>query len=257
MKLGVRARLSALAWEMWLPIVIVIACLLFTADSKSFYFPSFAKIFERTGEVWFFDGIVENVVPSLARILAGFAIALVVGIAGGIVLGLLPRFEQAVRPILEFLRATPGVALLPIAIIFLGIGDTMKIFLIALAGMWPILLNTIDGVRSVEPVLLRMASSYRLPMKTRIRFIYVPHAAPQIFAGARLALTIATVVMVVTEMIGSPGGIGYFILDSQRSFNILNMWSGIVMLGVLGYLLNFGARLVEGRVLDWHNKKNA
>ncbi|HLS76950.1 MAG TPA: ABC transporter permease [Nocardia sp.] len=257
MRLGIRTRLSALAWEMWLPVVVVIACLVVTADSTSFYFPSFAEIFERTGELWFFDGIVENVVPSLLRILIGFAIALVVGIVGGIVLGLLPRFEQAVRPILEFLRATPGVALMPIAIIFLGIGDTMKIFLIALASMWPILLNTIDGVRSVEPVLLRMAASYRLPMKTRIRYIYVPNAAPQIFAGARLALTIATVVMVVTEMIGSPGGIGYFILDSQRSFNILNMWSGIVVLGVLGYLLNFGARLVEGRVLDWHNKKNA
>jgi len=250
-------RLTALAWEIWLPILVVVVCLLVSAGSTSFYFPPLAEILERVREVWFFDGIVENMVPSLIRILAGFGIALVVGVVGGIVLGLLPRFEETVRPILEFLRAMPGIALLPIAIIFLGIGDTMKIFLIALASMWPILLNTIDGVRSVEPLLLRMARSYRLPLKTRIRFIYVPHAAPQIFAGARLALTIATVVMVVTEMIGSPGGIGYFILDSQRSFNILNMWSGIVMLGVLGYLLNFGARLVEARVLDWHNKKNA
>lgn len=250
-------RLSALAWEIWLPIVVVVLWLALSAGSSSFYFPSLAKILDQAGAVWFFDGIVENLLPSLFRILVGFGLALVIGVVGGILLGLLPRFEETIRPILEFLRSTPGVALLPIATIFLGIGDTMKIFLIALASMWPILLNTIDGVRSVEPVLLRMSRSYKLPLRERIRFIYVPNAAPQIFAGARLALTIATVVMVVTEMIGSPGGIGYFILDSQRSFNVLNMWTGIVMLGVLGYLLNFVFRLVESQVLDWHNKKNA
>ena len=142
--------------------------------------------------------------PSLARILVGFGLAAVIGVIGGILLGLLPRFEEAVRPLLEFLRSTPGVALLPIAIMFLGIGDGMKVFMIALASMWPILLNTIDGVRSVEPVLLRVARSYRLTLADRIRFIYIPNAAPQIFAGARLSLAIAAVVMVVTEMIGIP-----------------------------------------------------
>ena len=90
-----------------------------------------------------------------------------------------------------------------------------------------------------------MARSYRLTLADRIRFIYIPNAAPQIFAGARVSLAIAAVVMVVTEMIGSPGGIGYFILDSQRTFKILNMWSGIVMLGVLGLPPQF--RIPAGR----------
>ena len=250
-------RLTSLAWEIWLPFVLIVLWLVLSAGSKSFYFPPLAKILDAVNRLWFFDGIVENLVPSLFRILTGFGVALLVGVIGGIVLGLLPRFEEAIRPLLEFLRSTPGGARLPIALIFLGIGDGMKVVMIALASMWPILLNTIDGVRSVEPVLLRMASSYRLPLRDRIRFIYVPNAAPQIFSGARVALAIAAVVMVVTEMVGSPGGIGYFILDSQRTFKVLNMWSGIVMLGVLGYLLNFGFRLVEARVLDWHNKKNA
>lgn len=250
-------RFRALAWEIWLPLLLLLAWLVLSAGSTSFYFPPLADILARTGELWFFDGIVENLLPSLGRILAGFGLALLVGVGAGLLLGLLPRFESAVRPLLEFLRATPGVALLPIAIIFLGIGDGMKVFMIALACMWPILLNTVDGVRSVEPVLLRAARSYRIPLKDRIRFIYVPNAAPQIFAGARVSLAIATVVMVVTEMIGSPGGIGYFILDSQRTFNLLNMWSGIVVLGVLGYVLNLVFRLVEAWVLDWHNKKNA
>src|SRR5690606_6691525 len=124
-----------------------------------------------------------NLLPSLGRILGGLAFAVLVGVGGGIILGLLPRFEESIRPILEFLRATPGVALLPIAIIFLGLDDNMKIFMIALASMWPILLNAIDGVRSVEPVLLRVAESYRFTVMDRIRFIYLPNAAPQIFSG--------------------------------------------------------------------------
>lgn len=250
-------RLKALAWESWLPIILLVLWFALSSGSASFYFPSLGSILERVGEVWFFDGIRDNLVPSLLRVLAGLGIALVVGVAGGVVLGLLPRFEDSIRPLLEFLRSTPGVALLPITVLFLGIEDEMKVFMIALASMWPILLNTIDGVRSVEPVLLRMASSYRLSVPYRIRYIYIPHSAPQIFAGARLSLAIAAVVMVVTEMIGSPGGIGYFILDSQRTFNMLNMWSGIVMLGLLGYLLNLGFRLVEARVLRWHIKRNA
>ena len=250
-------RLKSFAWEIWLPIVLIGAWLILSAGSRSFYFPALSSILQRVQEVWFFNGIVENMLPSLIRILAGFGLGLLVGVVAGTMLGLLPRIEGAIRPLLEFLRSTPGVALLPIAVIFLGIGDGMKIFMIALASMWPILLNTIDGVRSVEPVLLQVARSYRLTLADRVRFIYIPNAAPQIFAGARVSLAIAAVVMVVTEMIGSPGGIGYFILDSQRTFKMLDMWSGIVMLGVLGFLLNLGFRLVEAHVLAWHHKKNA
>lgn len=250
-------RLGNLAWEMWLPIVLLLLWLLLSASSESIYFPPLADILQRTAEVWFFDGIVEHLFPSLLRILGGLLAAAIVGVLGGLFLGMAPRFEESIRPLLEFLRATPGVALLPIAVIFLGLGDDMKIFMIALASMWPILLNAIDGVRSVEPVLLRMARSYRLSTIDRIRYIYLPNAAPQIFSGARISLAIAAVVMVVTEMIGSANGLGYYILDSQRTFNTLNMWTGILVLGVLGYLLNLVFRLIEGGVLRWHHLKNA
>ncbi|MGA7205801.1 MAG: ABC transporter permease [Specibacter sp.] len=245
--------LKNLAWELWLPIVLVIVWLVLSAGSSSFYFPPLAKIMQDFVKVWFFNGIVQDLVPSLGRILLGFVIALLVGIIGGILLGLLRRTEEALRPLLELLRSTPGVALLPIATLFLGLGQEMKVFMIALACTWPVLLNTIDGVRSVEPVLLQVAKSYRLTMWQRIRFIYIPNASPQIFAGGRLALAIATVVMVVTEMIGSPGGVGYFVLSTQRNFDLLGMWTGIIMLGLLGYLLNLAFRLAENRILRWHH----
>lgn len=246
-----------IAWELWLPIVLIIVWLVLSAGSTSFYFPSLSNIMDKFFEIWFFDGIVTDLLPSLGRIFMGFGFALLVGVLGGVGLGLLRRTEEAFRPLLEFLRSTPGVALLPVATLFLGIGQEMKVFMIALACMWPILLNTIDGVRSVEPVLLQAAKSYQLTLIERIRFIYIPNAAPQIFAGGRISLAIATVVLVVTEMIGSPGGLGYFVLNSQRNFDILSMWTGIIMLGLLGYVLNFLFRLAENRLLRWHILKNA
>jgi ABC-type nitrate/sulfonate/bicarbonate transport system permease component len=245
------------AWELWLPVLLIVVWLVLSAGSTSFYFPSLSDIMNKFVEIWFFDGIVTDLLPSLGRIFMGFGFALIVGVVGGVCLGMLRRTEEAFRPLLEFLRSTPGVALLPIATLFLGIGQEMKVFMIALACMWPILLNTIDGVRSVEPVLLQAAKSYQLTLMERIRFIYIPNATPQIFAGGRIALAIATVVLVVTEMIGSPGGIGYFVLNSQRNFDILSMWTGIVMLGLMGYMLNFLFRLAENRILRWHIIKNA
>lgn len=246
-----------LAWELWLPILLVILWLALSAGSTSFYFPPLNKILVEFVDVWFFDGIVNDLLPSLGRILLGFGLALVVGVVGGVLLGLLRGVEEALRPVLELLRSTPGVAILPIATLFLGIGQEMKVFMIVLACTWPILLNTIDGVRSVEPVLLQVAKSYRLTLWQRIRFIYIPNASPQIFAGGRVALAIATVVMVVTEMIGSPGGVGYFVLNTQRNFDLLGMWTGIIMLGLLGYFLNLAFRLAENRILRWHHLKNA
>jgi ABC-type nitrate/sulfonate/bicarbonate transport system permease component len=249
--------LKKIAWELWLPIVLVVLWLVLSAGSKTFYFPPLGRIMDKFVHVWFFDGILKDLTPSLGRILLGFILAVAVGVAGGTMLGLLRRTEEALRPVLEFLRSTPGVALLPIATLFLGVGQEMKVFMIALACTWPILLNTIDGVRSVEPVLLQVARSYRLTLWERIRFIYIPNASPQIFAGGRLSLAIAAVVMVVTEMIGSPGGVGYFVLNAQRNFDILSMWTGIIMLGLLGYLLNLAFRLAENRILRWHLIKNA
>lgn len=249
--------LKNLAWEFWLPVVLLLVWFFASASSTSFYWSPLSDIIKRTGEIWFFDGIVTDLLPSLRRILVGFCIAMVIGVLGGVLLGMARRFEEIVRPLLEFLRSTPGVAMLPIATLFLGIGEEMKVFMISLACTWPILLNTIDGVRSVEPVLLQVAKSYRMTLIERIRFIYVPNAAPQIFAGGRLSLAIAAVVMVVTEMIGSPGGIGYFVLSTQRNFDVLAMWTGIVMLGLLGYLLNLLFRVIENKLLNWYVIKNA
>lgn len=243
---------SKVLWEIWLPVLLLVVWWVASANSASFYFPPLETILTEFKALWIFQNVPTEIVPSLIRLGAGFAIAVVGGVALGLLLGSVRWLEEAVRPIIEFMRATPGVAVLPIMMLVLGIGTSMKIAIIGLVASWPILLNTIDGVRSVEPVLRDVSRSYRLSSWDRVRYIILPNAAPQIFAGARTALAIAVVAMVISEMVGTPGGIGYFILNSQREFNIPAMWTGIIALGIVGYLLNKLFGLVENLVLSWH-----
>lgn len=248
---------ARIAWEIWLPIVLLAIWYAVSARYDSFYFPPLSEILTASGQIWFWQGTIEDIVPSVTRLLLGFAIGTLVGIGLGILLGLWRTFEDAARPVLEFARATPGVALLPLVMLFLGVGDAMKITMIAIVSLWPVLLNTIDAVRSVEPVQLQVSRSFHLNGWTRLWYILLPSAAPQVFAGARTALAISVIAMVFTEMVGSPGGIGYFILNAQRQFQTVDMWSGILALGVVGYLLNNLFRLVEARVLLWYRMMTA
>lgn len=243
---------SKILWEVWLPLVLVGTWWFASADSVSFYFPPLSTIAAEFKGIWLFHGIRSEIFPSVARLFLGFGIAVLAGVSLGLLLGSVRWLENAVRPIIEFLRATPGIVVLPVMMLLLGVGTSMKVALIALVTTWPILLNTIDGVRSVEPVLLDVAASYRLTLADRLRYIVLPNASPQIFAGARTALAIGVVAMVISEMVGTPGGIGYFILSSQREFNIPAMWTGIIALGIVGYLLNKLFGFVENRVLSWH-----
>jgi ABC-type nitrate/sulfonate/bicarbonate transport system permease component len=154
--------------------------------------------------------------------------------------------------LLEFFRALPAVALVPAALLLLGIGPKMQVTVIASATVWPILLNTVDGVRSVDPVMNDVARSYRIRRSDRLLRLVLRAASPQIVAGMRTALSIGVIMIVFSEMVGSTNGIGYQLLASQRSFDISDMWASMVFLGLLGYLLNIAFRIFEGSVLAWH-----
>jgi ABC-type nitrate/sulfonate/bicarbonate transport system permease component len=167
------------------------------------------------------------------------------------------RGRLVAGPIVEFLRSIPPPALLPFAILVFGTGTDMKVFIIAFVCLWPILLNTIDGVTGVDPTLRETTRVYGVSTIDRIRLVVMPAAAPQIFAGMRTSLSLALILMVISEMVASTNGIGYFVLQAQRSFNMPEMWSGIFVLGILGYGLNAGFVLVERRVLRWHRGARA
>jgi ABC-type nitrate/sulfonate/bicarbonate transport system permease component len=196
--------------------------------------------------------LVRELGPSLWRMFAGYFIGVVLGILLGLLMGYVRFFYNLLEPITEVLRPIPSPAYLPIVILFLGIDDEMKIFMIAFASMFPVLLNTYSGVRSVDPVQLQTARTFGLDGHRLLWRIVLPAAAPYIFTGMRVSLALALIVMVISEMVAASSGIGYFILSAQRGFKIREMFAGVLTLAVLGYVLNRLFLLIENRVLAWH-----
>jgi sulfonate transport system permease protein len=235
-----------------LPVILVTVWWVASASSTSPYFPPLADIAQAFRDIWLFERVETDVVPSLARMLTGYAIAVTLGVGLGIPLGLVPWLRAAFDPILEYLRALPVIALIPFFIVLTGIGDFTKVVMVVLGAVWPVLLATQDGVRGTDPVLREMSAVYRLSGLQRIRHVVLPGALPQIFAGARTALAISFIVMVTSEMLAATNGIGYFVLQSQATFAITNMWSGLILLGIFGYLFNIVFVAVQNRVLRWH-----
>jgi sulfonate transport system permease protein len=246
-----RRLLTALT-EVAVPVTAIVLWWVLSAGSTSFYFPPLSRIMTSFRSIWLFSHVGSDVVPSLENLIGGLAVAAAAGIVFGLALGLLPVVVDALAPAIEFLRAVPGVALLPAALLLLGIGPQMKISLIAYGTVWPILLNTIDGVRGVDPVVTEVAASFRVRRRDRLVRIVLPAASPQIIAGMRSALSIGITVVIFSEMVGSTNGIGFQILSAERSFAVPSMWAGIVLLGILGYLLNLAFRGFEGYALRWH-----
>jgi ABC-type nitrate/sulfonate/bicarbonate transport system permease component len=252
-----RRRLLEAALEITVPLLVLVVWGLLSAGSESFYFPPLTSILSTFADVWLFERIGSDVVPSLARMGLGYGAAVLIAVVVGVSLGLMRRGRLVAGPIVEFLRSIPPPALLPFAILVFGTGTEMKVFIIAFVCLWPILLNTIDGVTGVDPALRETTSVYGVRTIDRIRLVVLPAAAPQIFAGMRTSLSLALILMVISEMVASTNGIGYFVLQAQRSFDIPEMWSGIFVLGILGYALNAAFILVERRVLRWHRGARA
>lgn len=250
-------RVAEVGLEVTVPIAVLVLWAVLSAGSETFYFPPLTEILETFADLWLFERVASDVLPSLGRLAAGYAIAVVLGVAVGVPLGLWSSARRATAPVVEFLRSIPPPALIPFGIVVIGVGAGMKIFIIAFVCVWFILLNTIDGVAGIEPTMKETARVYGVRGRDRLRRLVIPAASPQIFAGMRTALSVALILMVISEMVASTNGIGFFVLQSQRSFAIPEMWSGIILLGLLGYILNLGFVLVERRVLAWHRGARA
>jgi ABC-type nitrate/sulfonate/bicarbonate transport system permease component len=236
-----------------LPLALLALWWVASADSQSFYLPPLRDILATFADTWLGERLVDDVLPSLARLLAGFALATVVGVALGVVVGSSSRLRATCEPVLEFLRAIPPPVLVPIFILVAGIGTTMKVLVIVSGCLWPILLNTVEGVRARDEVLEDTCRAYGIGGAARLRHLVLPAASPQIVTGMRQALAIGIILMVISEMFAASSGLGFTIVQFQRSFAIPEMWSGILLLGLLGVLLSLGFRVFEHRVLAWYH----
>jgi ABC-type nitrate/sulfonate/bicarbonate transport system permease component len=235
-----------------LPVVLVVVWFVASAGSESFYAPPLSRILHAFGQTWTPERLRADVLPSVLRLLAGYALAAVLGIAIGVAIGANPRLRATVEPVLEFFRAVPPPVLVPVIMLFAGIGNGMKIIVIAAGCVWPILLNTVEGIRAVDGVLSDTARAYGITGSARLRHLLLRGASPQIAAGLRQALSIAIILMVISEMFAASNGLGFAIVQFQRSFAIPEMWSGIILLGMLGFLLSLAFRMVERRALAWY-----
>ena len=239
--------------EIAVPLAILGAWQAYTVHLDSAKFPRLSTILVEFRQMWLFSQFNEHVVPSLERIALGFGIAVVIGVALGIPIGLSRWARLWTMPHIEYWRAMPPPALLPISIILVhSIGNRQKIAFIAFFCIFPILLNTIDGVRGIDPTLMESARSYNIPKREAIRRIVLPAASPQIAAGMRTSVSLAVIMMVLSEYFSSTSGVGYVLLISKNTFEFTPMWAAIVLIGVLGYLLNVVFLLAERRLLAWH-----
>jgi ABC-type nitrate/sulfonate/bicarbonate transport system permease component len=238
--------------------VVVLAFVLWgllSAGSHDVYFPPLTEIVTSFRENWLFARFGDDMLPSLERIVLGLLLATVAGVGIGVALGSSRLVLRAFGPLLDFVRAIPPPALIPFMLLAFGIGDTAKVVLIVLGCVWPILLGTIDGVSGIDPVTRDTARAYGIVGPRRLFGVILPAASPQIAAGMRISLSLAVILMVVSEMVGSTNGVGNFIVEAQRSFAITDMWSGILLLALIGYVLNLVFELCERRVLRWHRMR--
>ncbi|MFC0863058.1 ABC transporter permease [Sphaerimonospora cavernae] len=256
----VRSVIRALG-RLWLVPVTLVAWEIATRSAAQPFFPPPSAILARMHEIWFSgpaahllltDKALGDFGPSLARLFGGWLAAAVLGVLIGIAIGCSSRLADYLDPLIELGRAVPPPLLVPFFLALLKLGTPAQLATIVFGVIWPILLNTVDGTRGVDRQHLETARIFGFSAAQRLRQVILPAAMPKIFAGLRLALSLALILLVIAEIFGGTGGIGYQLLYAQRSYLYPDMWGCLVMLGLLGYLLNSAFLLLERRVLAWH-----
>ncbi|WP_291057584.1 ABC transporter permease [Herbiconiux sp.] len=195
---------------------------------------------------------VNDFLSTVGRMLLGYAIGCAWGVVVGTAMGLSRASRETVTPIVEFLRSIPATATLPLFIILLGGDDDMRVVFIAYGVSWFVLINTASGVGSIHRTMLDLGRVFRISPARRLFSIVLPAASPKIFAGLRIASTAALLLAIVSEFILATNGIGFQLIQAQGRFLLLDMWSWMLALALLGLLLNSLLDLVERRVLSWH-----
>jgi ABC-type nitrate/sulfonate/bicarbonate transport system permease component len=248
-----KKALIAIGYTLGLPVILVLIWWAASVLAPSFFVPTPGELVTTFFETWFGPRLWVDVLPSILRFGIGVIIAIVLGILLGIVIGLNRDLRALTEPAFEFFRALPPPVLVPVLLLLFGRDDAMRIGIIVLGAIWPVLLNTIEGVRSADPVQNETSRSYGIQGFARVRYQVLPSALPQILAGVRQCLPIGLILMVISEMFAASSGLGFTIIQFQRTFAIPEMWSGILVLGLIGYGVAAVFRFFERRLLRWYH----
>ena len=201
--------------------------------------------------------LTVHTLSSLQRALAGLGSAVIIGTLLGIFIGWFRRVEYALDFTFQTFRQMSAFALFPIFILFFGIGEFSKMVIVFWASLWPILLNTVNGVRNVDQILIDSAKSMGASQAFIFLKVVLPAAAPAIFTGIRLGGSYAVMAIVAAEMIGAHSGLGYLVLYSQETFKIPEMYAAIISLAILGLGLNYVLAMLEHRAAGWEQENSA
>ncbi|MBI9088491.1 MAG: ABC transporter permease [Desulfobacterium sp.] len=232
--------------------VWIVACTLFFSDPKfeSFYgflpLPTLKALFLAATEGRFW----VSVWASLRRVLTGITIAAAIGIPGGMMIGFYPKLRSLSYSPIQFLRMISPLSWMPVALLVFASFESAINFLIVMATVWPIMLNTAIGVMSVDTRLVRMALNQGATHLQLIRTIIVPASLPNVMASLRLALGVAWIVLVPAEFLGVSSGLGYLINDARDTMSYDRLMAMIIAIGILGFLLDRGLQKIQ-RLVSW------
>jgi NitT/TauT family transport system permease protein len=215
------------------------------------FLPPFSDVIAAGWQLAQSGELYDDIAASLLRALSGFLISVVLIVPLGLVVGWYARLGDILNQFIEVCRNTAPLALLPVFILFLGIGEFSKITMVVYSCAWPLLLNTIAGVKQVDPLLIKSARTMGATPQQLFRKVILPAALPTIFVGIRLASASAMLVLVASEMVGAKAGLGYLIIYSQYSFLIPQMYFGILGITVIGLTFNAVLEALEGRLMRW------
>lgn len=243
-------------------LILVIALILLwqTASSlhwvNALFLPSPLEVAQIIWTQIFITGeIIPDIIATVCRFIVGYAIAVVVGITLGILMGYSDKVYNALEFIVDFFRSIPSTALFPLFLLLFGIGDEAKIAVVVWSASLIILVNTMYGVRHASKLRMLVARTLKASKLKLLTKVIIPEALPSIFAGLRIALSISMIVVIVTEMfIGTNVGLGRRIIDAQLVYRIPDMYAAIIITGILGYLLNQFFLFYERKTIHWSGR---
>jgi ABC-type nitrate/sulfonate/bicarbonate transport system permease component len=215
------------------------------------YVPPPSQIFVALWQGLINGDISSQIGVTLSVYVRGLALATVLAITIGILMGTYKPVFDALKIIVEFLRPVPSVAMIPLAILFFGLGATMRISVITYAAFWPMLINTIYGVRAIDPQALDVARNFGITGYEALWRVTLPSAVASIATGFRISATIALIVTITTELIAGNSGIGFYISQMEQANRLPPMYAAIILTGILGYLLNTLYFTLEHKVVFW------
>ncbi|MEU6646165.1 ABC transporter permease subunit [Saccharomonospora sp. NPDC046836] len=242
--------------ELWLPVALLLVWFLLSRGSTDVFLPPLTDILGSLREDFLTSAVLTNLLPSLGRLLLGLGLAVLLGVAVGYVVGLTRTARTMLLPVLDIFRSTPVVALIPVFIALFGIGSFSEILLIAWAAFWPILLGTVAGVAAVDTGFRDTATALRMSWRQKLVMVRLPAAAPHVFAGINLAVSISVTAMVAIELFTASHGLGRYLALSKIGFDMTAAYAGALAAGCVGFgAAKLFSALERNVFMKWHHER--